>query len=96
MCGTMALFTGNMHMDHVDRKLKAFDFSKLLHKHTSMPNMPVAGSYVPRYSGPRFATVYNAFFAELKNAAVLCTICHARKTFAENEIICLLKLLNSL
>jgi hypothetical protein len=34
-----------------------------------------------------FATVYDAFFSDLPHLDLMCAMCHARKTFAEKELL---------
>ena len=53
-----------------------------------MDNPPHLSAYTKKNkaSAREFPTTYDAFFAELHKLALVCALCHAKKTFIENEI----------
>ncbi len=60
---------------------------QLISSNVAMANAPSQAAFVNLEDRDTFETVYDAFFFELPKLALLCAMCHARKTFAEIELL---------
>ena len=52
-----------------------------------MSNRPKKAAFVNPQDIGLFPTVFDALFSELHKLALLCSICHATKTYAESELL---------
>ncbi len=93
MCDKVVPSPKNMHFDHVNPALKKCHISRLIKggDGNSCSSKPARQVFVSSADPEEFATVYLAFFAELPNLAILCALCHAEKTFAEEELRTLMR-----
>jgi len=91
MCKKRVSSPRNVHFDHIDPTLKKLHIAKLITHHSACHAKPNSTAFVPGEDVDQFESVYDAFFSELPNLAVLCAICHALKTFAEFELHFLLR-----
>jgi len=87
-CNQFSFAATNVHFDHVHKERKLFRIVYLMdHNIASKPNRQAC---VNDDAFAMFDTCYDAFFFELPNLCILCSRCHSRKTYAENEIAALL------
>ena len=86
-CKRFVASPANMHFDHVDPALKTMKIAYLMMNNIGMASAPPTSAFLNPEERANFETVYDAFFFELTKLAVLCALCHARKTFAELELL---------
>ena len=93
-CGDFPSCASNLHFDHVYPASKVFHIGRLMAGNVAMSNQPQINAFVNLQDRVSFLTVYDALFTELHKLALLCSICHAKKTYAETEILFLIKIGN--